>query len=114
MTVGDMPAAVKVLLQIGAPCTRTLRPFSSAMLCTGLLAKMLRVPPPANPISITSAFCDLVGEGLQRVGVEHLVPMVEISGQERRVAERGASRERGHVRRREDAVDDRDALFLVG
>ncbi len=47
MTVGDIPAAWKVRLQIGAPCTRTFSPRSSAMLETRLLAKMLRVPPPA-------------------------------------------------------------------
>ena len=39
--------AAKVFDQIGAPCTRTLRPFISCRLCTGLLTKMLRVPPPA-------------------------------------------------------------------
>ena len=56
MTVGAIPIAENVLLQIGAPCTRTLSPFISARLRTGLLAKMLRVPPPAKPISITSPF----------------------------------------------------------
>ena len=53
-----MPTAAKVLLQIGAPCTRTLRPFISCRLRTGLLAKMLRVPPPAKPISITSPLAE--------------------------------------------------------
>ncbi len=38
---------LKVRLQMGAPCTRTFRPFSSAMFFTGLFAKILRVPPPA-------------------------------------------------------------------
>ena len=41
------PVAAKVFDQIGAPCTRTLRPFISCRLRTGLLTKMLRVPPPA-------------------------------------------------------------------
>jgi hypothetical protein len=42
-----MPMAVKVRLQIGAPCTRTFRPLESARLAAGLLEKMLRTPPPA-------------------------------------------------------------------
>ena len=45
--LGAMPAAENVFDQIGAPCTRTFRPFNSAMFFTGLLTKILRVPPPA-------------------------------------------------------------------
>ena len=57
---------------------------------------------------------NLVGYGLQRVGIEHLVPVIEIAKQERRIDERGGFRERRHVRRRDDAVVDRDALVHVG
>ena len=42
-----MPTAANVFDQIGAPCTRTLRPLRSARFLSGLLAKMLRMPPPA-------------------------------------------------------------------
>src|SRR5438477_184837 len=41
-----MPTAANVFDQIGAPCTRTLRPLRSARFLSGLLAKMLRMPPP--------------------------------------------------------------------
>src|SRR5262245_2771489 len=57
---------------------------------------------------------DLVGDRLEQVGVEHLVPVVEVAEQERRVDERGGLREGRHVRRRHDAVVDGDALVHVG
>ena len=56
---------------------------------------------------------DFVGDRLQRVGVEHLVPVVEVAEQERRVDERRGLGERRHVRRRHDRVVDRDALVHV-
>ena len=56
---------------------------------------------------------DLVGDRLQEVGVEHLVPVVEIAEQERRVDEGRRLGEGRHVRRRDDAVVDRLALRHV-
>jgi hypothetical protein len=52
--------------------------------------------------------------GFQHVGVEHLVPVIEVAEQERRVDERRGARERRHVRRRNDRVVDRLALVHVG
>ena len=56
---------------------------------------------------------DLVGDRLEQIGVEHLVPVVEVAEQERRVDEGGGLGEGRHVRRRHDAVVDRDALIHV-
>jgi len=57
---------------------------------------------------------DLVGDRLEQVGVEHLVPVVEIAEQERRVDEGGSLGEGRHVCRRHNAIVDRDALIHVG
>src|SRR4029078_3913906 len=133
ITVGDMPAAAKVLLQIGAPWTRTLRPFISAMLRPGLWSKMWRVPPPAKPISITSPLAltssaiglsvsasstlfqcsaspNRKGASMHGHALENLVTVSDVAEQERRVDERRGLRERRHVRGRHDAVVDGDAL----
>ena len=56
---------------------------------------------------------DLVGHRLQEVGIEHLVPVIEVAEQEGRVDERRCLRERRHVRWRDDAVVHRLALGHV-
>ena len=56
---------------------------------------------------------DLVGDRLQNIGVEHLVPVIEIAEQERRIDEGRRLGEGRHVRRRDDAVVDRLALRHV-
>jgi hypothetical protein len=55
----------------------------------------------------------LVGNRLQQVGVEHLVPVRQVAEQERRVDERRGLGEGRHVGRRDDAVVDRLALRHV-
>jgi hypothetical protein len=56
---------------------------------------------------------DFVGDRLQQVGIQHLVPVCEIAEQEGCVDEGSCARERRHVRRRDDAVVDRAALRHV-
>ena len=58
-------------------------------------------------------FVDLVGDRLEQVGVEHLVPVREVAEQERRIDERRRLGEGRHVRRRHDRVVDRLALRHV-
>ena len=59
------------------------------------------------------ALGDLVGDRLQEVLVEHLVPVREVAEQERRVDERSRLGEGRHVRRRHDREVDRAALRHV-
>ena len=58
-------------------------------------------------------FVDLVGDRLEQIGVEHLVPVREVAEKERRVDEWRGLREGRHVRRRHDRVVDRFALRHV-
>ena len=59
-------------------------------------------------------FRNVVDDRLEGVGIEHLVPVIEIAEQERHVEQRRGLGERRHVRWRHDAVVDRDALAHVG
>ena len=56
---------------------------------------------------------DLVGDRLEHVCVEHLVPVIQVAEQERRVDERRRLGKGRHVRRRHDRVVDRNALVHV-
>ena len=58
-------------------------------------------------------FCDLIGDGCQHVGIQHLVPVVEVAEQEGRIDERRGLREGRHVRWGDDAVVDGFALRHV-
>src|SRR5438552_1247426 len=57
---------------------------------------------------------DLVRDRLEQIGIEHLVPVVEVAEDERRVYERRRLREGGHMRRRHDPVVHALALVHVG
>ena len=75
-----MPMAENVRDQIGAPCTRTFNPFISARFLNGLFEKMLRTPPPALPISFTSAFCSTSSAiGFNRLALDHLVHVGDVA-----------------------------------
>jgi hypothetical protein len=109
-----MPIALNVLLQMGAPWTRTLRPLHFGQVADRLVGEdVARAAARVADQHHVAFRVDLVGDRLQRVGVDHLVPVVEIAEQERRVDEWRRLRERRHVRRRHNAVIDRDALVHV-